>query len=458
MKKLLIATFLISLSGALLAAQNVGGLYQNTLNKNNKLLSKKQTMLGQQEDAKRLYALVLPEVALVGAYVGANPKITSKLKSGSTSIRGSDTYNLRLDIYGVVAKQTLFDLSKFIQVSEVPMLEKLSKLNYRIQKQAILYSFVKAYFDTLLAKEAYQAEDQRLNVMHAGIVLARKFYGVKQISYEQLQDELAKYEMARADQLKAKVQYQDAKLKLNTITRAKIGKLARLKSNVKLTKVLPIKTLSFWQKTSRKNNLQLQALMDEIQVAHKTYESGMASVLPKINAYAGYAYVHSNNMLKLLGVNQLNLNTKTNDESNARGPFVAVTATMPLFAGGSIYHNTKKALHNFEAAQENYDNLSYSLNALMTSLYIQVKAQRAVIEANKLSLNASYLSLKTAKKRFIMGEILFVDLLKEQALYTKAKVKYAQARYDYIQQWIKLNQQAGNFTSATIARVNRLLV
>ena len=121
MKKLLIVTLLIGLSGASLAVQNVGGLYKSTLNKNNKLLSKKEIMLGQQEDAKRLYALVLPSVAHAGAYIGANPKITSKLKTGNMSVRGTDTYNLRLDVYGVIAHQTLFDLSKFIQVSEVPI-------------------------------------------------------------------------------------------------------------------------------------------------------------------------------------------------------------------------------------------------------------------------------------------------------------------------------------------------
>ena len=136
---------------------------------------------------------------------------------------------------------------------------------------------------------------------------------------------------------------------------------------------------------------------------------------------------------------------------------VRLRVEVPLFAGGSISANRRRAAEQFNASKEQRIGLQRNTIAQTRSLHMTVQSDVARVKARAQSIVSSQSALEATQAGYEVGTRNVVDVLNAQnALYT-AQRDYANTRYDYVINQLRLKQKAGLLSPADIVELDAFL-
>jgi outer membrane protein len=120
-----------------------------------------------------------------------------------------------------------------------------------------------------------------------------------------------------------------------------------------------------------------------------------------------------------------------------------LTLEMPLFSGGAISAERRRAAQEFISAREQRINLSRNTVTNARSLHMTVLSDVARVAARRQSIVSSQSALDATQAGYEVGTRNIVDVLNAQNALYSAQRDYANARYDYILNMLRLKEQAG---------------
>ena len=116
---------------------------------------------------------------------------------------------------------------------------------------------------------------------------------------------------------------------------------------------------------------------------------------------------------------------------------------LPLYTGGALSANRRRAAQDFNAARESRINLGRNTVTNARSLHMTVVSDVSRVAARRLSIVSSRSALDATQAGYEVGTRNVVDVLNAQNTLYSAERDYANSRYDYILDMMRLKEEAG---------------
>jgi outer membrane protein len=131
---------------------------------------------------------------------------------------------------------------------------------------------------------------------------------------------------------------------------------------------------------------------------------------------------------------------------------------MPLFSGGAVSANRRRAAEQFNVARESRINLTRNTVTQARSLHMTVVSDVSRVKARQQSIVSSQSALDATQAGYEVGTRNIVDVLNAQNKVFAAQRDYANSRYDFIINSLRLKEVAGTLSPEDIARLEGFLL
>lgn len=203
-----------------------------------------------------------------------------------------------------------------------------------------------------------------------------------------------------------------------------------------------------WLKRAREQNLSVQDKHYGSEIAQKEVEMQQAQRLPTLAASAKRTYEYSDGGIT---------NGIAAGDNHGIDESVFLTLKVPIYTGGAIDSAVRGAKAGLEKAQFEEAGAVNSAKHGVQVAFLNVSSGLSHISALRQAVESETAAEDAARVGYGLGTKTYSDVLLAVRSRYKAERDYAQARYDYIVNFLKLKQSAGSLSHADILTVNRWL-
>jgi len=337
--------------------------------------------------------------------------------------------------------QPLFSLDALARWRQGAAQTNFSQSKFIYNTQDLLIRVLQAYTDLLFAMDQLQFQVAERDAFFEQFKAATMMRQAGEGSHTDMLEAEAAYQMADARVIDAKDAIENARRKLNGIIGEPIDDLTKVSKLGMNFPFINLVTSRFedWKDKALANNAELKAAEHNIEVAKQEYKKNHAAHYPVVNLIGAITTQNSNT------VTSINQTTNQN--------YVGVQVNLPLFSGGEINGRSSQAYSNYEKAQADYDVAKERIITELRKQYDQVISGKQKIQALTLAQDSGTQLVKAMRKSVMTGERINVDvLLAEKGLFNTRR-DLAQAKYNYLLSYLKLNQFGGSLEVGDFQRV-----
>ena len=202
-------------------------------------------------------------------------------------------------------------------------------------------------------------------------------------------------------------------------------------------------SLRQWAATAEKQNLLLRSALLNADIARQNIRLQRAGHLPTLDIVAG-------RNKSIVGGGYFGARDITTDS-------ISLQFSINLYQGGLVTAKTREAAHLYRQARDLADAQRRATLRQARDAYRGVVSGISRIKALKQAIVSSESAYKATRAGFDVGTRNIVDVLNAQRELFRARNNYAQARYDYILNLLRLKQAAGTLSPRDLMAVNRWL-
>jgi outer membrane protein len=432
MKKIIALTSVLSsalFAGNVLAA-DLNEIYQLSLTNDAELAAAKAKRSSGNYQVDIARAPLLPQVTL-----GAD-KVFSEIETdaGNTDF---DTLSFNATI-----SQTLFNLNSWYNYQAAAAGGNSSDLEYLLSEQQLILRSAEAYFNVLRAQENLETAQAEEKAVKRQLEQTQQRFEVGLIAITEVHEAEASYDLSYANLIGQEASLDISYEALEQITGQRFKSLAPLRGDVEFS--IPQKAVSEWVEAGLGKYAGIQLAQEGVNAAEYTRKAGWSNYAPQIDAQLSYTDGEQYNQTIL----------DTYDVTNTT---LAISAKIPLFAGGSNYARAKQAAAESTQASANLDLQQRTVKNNIRSLYRKVQTDVLTVKARKRATVSSRSALEATETGYQVGTRNIVEVLNAQRNLFSAQRDYANARYDYIIDLLNLKFFSGSLSEADIQALNAWL-
>jgi outer membrane protein len=213
-----------------------------------------------------------------------------------------------------------------------------------------------------------------------------------------------------------------------------------------------------WVEFALTNNYDLKVAKAARDASHNQAKSSKYEHMPKLTARLGYDDNNIDGTVTNAILDPiLNRNPVLDFANDVDGTSVSVTLTMPIYSGGATSANSRRAYEQYNASVENYAGTMRTTVQTTRAFHLTVETDVARTAARKQAITSSQSALDATQAGYEVGTRNIVDVLNvQQSLYSAIR-DYANTRYNYIVNMLKLKQLAGTLSPQDIYDLNKWL-
>ncbi|MFZ5606627.1 MAG: TolC family outer membrane protein [Pseudomonadota bacterium] len=435
--------------------------YQNARSNDPQYAAAESSRLIGREGAVQARAALLPQINGSGSYQrtrsdGPSTQTQFDPNSGQPirfSGNSSTTTNSRR--YGIGVDQTLLDFGKLSRVRSQNALSQAADYQYDAAGQSLIVRTAQAYFNVLVALETLSASEASEAAFKKQYDFASKRLEVGLAPVTDVYEAQAQYDGARANTILSRNAVMDAYQALMEITGTPVASLKALPEDFKPS--LPSKQdADAWVAQAIANNASLKALEMQLKSAEADVATARAAHLPTLTLSGGYNKNASWGDSTFSSSNPPFSSTfPISNES--KGPSVGITLTVPIFSGGATQSRVRQALAQRDLVQDQLEQQRRALMRNTRNAYRGLLAGISEIEARRLALVSAQSAYDASQVGLEVGTRTVLDVLNNQRILFSAQQAYAQAKYNFLQARLVLEQAAGTLDVTDLEDINRLL-
>lgn len=432
MKKLIALTSVLSsaLFAGNVSAANLNEIYQLSLSNDAELAAAKAKRSSGDYQVDIARSALLPQVTL-----GAD-KGFSEIE---TDVGNSDIDTLS---FNATISQTLFNLNSWYNYQAASAGGNASELEYMLSEQQLILRSAEAYFNVLRAKENLETAQAEEKAVKRQLEQTQQRFEVGLIAITEVHEAEASYDLSYANLIGQEAALDISYEALEQITGQRFESLAPLKEEIQFS--VPEKAVSEWVEAGLGKYAGIKLAEEGVNAAEYTRKAGWSNYAPVINAQ--WSYTDGEQYYQT-----------TNDTADVTNTTLAISARIPLFAGGSNYARAKQAAAESTQASANLDLQQRTVKNNIRSLYRKVQTDVLTVKARKRATISSRSALEATETGYQVGTRNIVEVLNAQRNLFGAQRDYANARYDYIIDLMNLKFFAGSLSEADIQALNAWL-
>ncbi|WP_018139461.1 MULTISPECIES: TolC family outer membrane protein [unclassified Thioalkalivibrio] len=382
------------------------------------------------------------------------PQITGDAEAGAfyNNYRNRDSFDGRQTSFGVSLMQSLYDRRNFIELTQADLEIARAEAELDAARQDLILRVSEAYFDVLVAQETLAFREAELEAIGRQLEQTERRFEVGLIASTDVKEAQAQRDIAVAERIAAENQLDVAREQLAVITNTYWDELDVLREDAELTPPEPADAQA-WVDIALENNLELAAQRLTTETAREQIQRQRAEGQPRLNLNASV----SENRFHGIddgGAGAQGVGPLFNEGTEAQ---VGVRLEVPFYTGGRVSALTRQAREDFQAAQEGQSLVERRTTQDTRNAYLSVIANSSRVRALEQALISTQAAFESAEAGFEVGTRTQVDVLLALREVFRAERDYAEARYGFLTDSLRLQRAAGRLSVADLESINQLL-
>lgn len=344
--------------------------------------------------------------------------------------------------YGLNLSQNLLNFQAWYAYQGIKKTDQIAALTLADQEQQLIMRVATAYFDVLRAQAeltSLQAEEAAATQL---LEQTQQRFDVGLIPITDVNDSQFRADEVTVRRLVAENQLNLAFEALEAITGVEYTNVSQLSPEFPVTP--PESPLEEWNSLTEENNLQLQSAELDLAAKREDARAARAALWPTLNLGvtwnrnwpAGAAFF-----------------TTANETSR-----IALNFSMPLFSGGLNRARMRQAYYNRDASEAVLLRVQRESSQTISNNYRTVQTDVRAVAAQAQSIVSAQSSLEANTVGAEVGTRNIVDVVQAQGALFQAQRNYANARFNYVMDTLRLKQTAGVLTPQDVIDLNQWLV
>ena len=347
--------------------------------------------------------------------------------------------------WGVSAQQSLFDYGNYTALRAAKAQDRAGGFDLDAAGHSLITRTSAAYFNVLVQLETLTAADAAETALKKQFDFASKRLDVGLAPITDVHEARAQYDAARANTILARNAVQDAYQALVEITGAPVANLKGLPDDFK--PALPeSRDVEGWVATALSENPSLKAQAADVEAAEANVATARSGHYPTLGLSASYG----KQIPGLWGNPEFS-------GSNKASSTVGITLSIPIFSGFATQSNVRSSLAQRDIARDQLEQQKRALERNTRNAYQALVAGISEVEARRLALVSAQSAYDASQVGLEVGTRTVLDVLNNQRTLFSAQQDYAQAKYNFLQNRLLLEQAAGTLQVSDLEDVNRLL-
>ncbi|WP_019593584.1 TolC family outer membrane protein [Thioalkalivibrio sp. ALM2T] len=350
--------------------------------------------------------------------------------------------------FGVNLSQSIYDRRNYIDLAQVDLEIARAEAELDAARQDLILRVSQAYFDVLIAQETLAFREAEVEAIERQLEQTERRFDVGLVARTDVTEAQAQRDIAEAERIAAENQLDLTREQLAVITNTYWDQLDMLRDDAELTPPDPADPQA-WVDIALANNLELAAQRLGTETAREQIQRQRAEGQPRINLNAS---VRENRYHGL------------DVPGDAGGVFfegtdaqVGLQLEIPFYTGGRVSGLTRQAREDFQAAQEGQSLVERRTTQDTRSAYLSVISNNSRVRALEQALASTQSAFEAAEAGFEVGTRTQVDVLLALREVFRAERDYAEARYGFLSESLRLQRAAGRLSVTDLEAINRLL-
>lgn len=379
---------------------------------------------GQQAEAIGLASL-LPNLTVTHTQSKSAGTITGATQTGQSV---ADNTSFDSQISSLTLRQPLINLEAIASYRIGKAQADSSRAKFTGRSQQLVVRLVEAYVETLLAQEHVRLSETQLTSLEELKRVNERMLLKGEGTTTDVLETQSKHAIAQAHVIEAKDELETALLKLEAIIGQKIDQLDRL-SDMFSSRSIQLQDYDNWYALALERNAELVTQRHTVVSGKEEVRKSYAGHAPRVDLVASLS---KNNRGSFITRNQ-----------DAELGTIGIEVNFPLYTGGRVNALTAQAKANHARAEADLDAIADKVLIELRKQYNLLQSGVKRIESLELAVKSAELLVDATQKSIRGGIRINLNLLDAQQQVHTARRDLAEARYNYLLAYLRLQFAAG---------------
>jgi len=445
----------LSLASGFSQAESLRDIYELALANDAQLKAEQAQYMASLETEKLGLSRLLPQVNANYDYTDNDQDVETEFFNFDDGIGTIDTTtntDAATDGYQVSLNQALFDLPAWFNFQSGREFTKQAEATLAGNQQNLIVRVVEAYLLVLRAQDNLSASSAQERAFERQLEQTQQRFEVGLIAITDVYEAQAARDLSQVERIVDENNVSVALERLSVLTGQRHNNLDVLKEDFEIKMPDPIDRAA-WVDFALENNFTLQAARYAEESARQAAKANKMGHAPTVSGSYAYSDYSTEGDLERKPATDFDASPDNETERNTW----QIRVDMPLYSGGAVSANRRRAAQEFNASRENRINLSRNTVTNTRSLHMTVVSDVSRVAARKQSIVSSRSALDATQAGYEVGTRNVVDVLNAQNTLFSAQRDYANTRYDYILDSMRLKEQAGMLSPEDVNNLDSYL-
>lgn len=437
-------------------ADTLRDIYELAAKNDAKLKAAEATYKANIETEQQAKSRLLPQVSGEASYGKIDREQDSQ---GLTSIAppAFRTVNSQTDTtnksWNVSLTQPLIDLPSWFSFKSGRFISEQAKAQFSADQQDLIVRVAEAYFTVLRQWDNLQVALAEERADKRQLDQAQQRFDVGLVAITDVHEARAAYDASYASRLSDEGALASAYETLSTFTGQSHANLSLLDKNFPVVEPSP-NDRAEWVNFALNGNYSLKAARFAMDAAQDNATSKRWEHAPKLSGSLSYKHEDvsgsiDNNPPSLLSF-------PPDAETDTKSAMLHLT--IPIYSGGYTSSAQRQSAAQYNAALERKTDTERTVVQGARARHIAANTDVQRVKARAQSIISAQSALDATRAGYEVGTRNIVDVLQTQRTFFSAQRDYANARYDYVLDMLRLKQVAGTLNPQDINDLNNWLV
>lgn len=350
--------------------------------------------------------------------------------------------------YGLRLSQPLFRANAWYGFQASQKQSKVAAAELSQAEQGLLRKVAEQYFNVLRARDELDTARAQEAALRRQWEQAKERYDVGLVATTEVEEARAGYDASRSQRIAAQSQLDIERESLARLTGEFPEALDRLETDFPINSPEPDDP-SAWAETALEQNWELRAQQLTVEASKEQLSAARSEHLPTLDLSASIRRQHQDNDFEM-PIRQTGQYPRTETT-------IGLSLNVPLYSGGGTQAGVRRVRAESERAQRNLDTVRRNVRLDARSLFRRITTNIQTINAQRQTIVSTRSALDATRAGYEVGTRNIVEVLDAEQNYYVALRDYANARYDYVLNTLRLKQTAGTLSPQDLAGLDRWL-
>jgi outer membrane protein len=309
-------------------------------------------------------------------------------------------------------------------------------------EQDLLLRAADAYFAVLRAQDQLESARAEESAVRRQLEQVQQRFDVGLVAITDVLESQAAFDNSVVRRIQADGNHDIVFETLGTLTGSRYDTLERLSDDMPFAYPEP-RDEDAWVAEALARNAGIQSTTAALLTAERDVRARMSAHLPTVDAVASYSHFVTG------GRNFIGSATDTSA--------YVLQAQVPVFQGGATQARVRESQYRVEAARQSLEERRRTVTRDTRNLFRAMITDTVRVRARRKSIRSSQAALDATQTGYEVGTRNIVDVLQAQQRLFASQFDFADARYSYILDLLRLKQATGTLADADLDELNAFL-